>query len=168
MSNPYLEIVKNLGGLDPIGSYGKTGRELDVLAGAVARMSLAGMERILTDRPETVTTSSADDEFGLVHLFSWAIPSDEALDTIARYAPIVEVGAGTGYWAKLLEDRGVDIAASDRLAEGGHWKGVRWTDVVKMEATTAARIAPAGAALMMVWPTSMRLHTDPRSFMPHH
>ena len=53
---------------------------------------------------------------GIFHLrkfFSWAIPCEEALQTIKKYGPICEVGAGSGYWASLLADRGVDIEAYD-------------------------------------------------------
>ena len=45
--------------------------------------------------------------------FSWAIPNEEALDAIAAVGPIVEIGAGTGYWAWLLQKRGVDVVAYD-------------------------------------------------------
>jgi hypothetical protein len=47
--------------------------------------------------------------------YGFAVPSDEALDAIARCAPagVVEVGAGTGYWACLLQRRGVQVAAFD-------------------------------------------------------
>ena len=45
--------------------------------------------------------------------YSHAIPTDEALDTIAEHAPLVELGAGTGYWAALLRLRGCDVAAYD-------------------------------------------------------
>lgn len=45
--------------------------------------------------------------------YSYAIPSEEALTTIAKYSPILEVGAGTGYWAALLAAKGADIVASD-------------------------------------------------------
>ena len=34
----------------------------------------------------------------LASLFSWAIPTDAALELLARYAPLVECGAGMGYW----------------------------------------------------------------------
>lgn len=34
--------------------------------------------------------------------YAWAIPSDEALAAIAGHGPVVEIGAGTGYWASLL------------------------------------------------------------------
>ena len=41
----------------------------------------------------------------LVMKYAWAVPNDAALDALAHLGPIVEVGAGTGYWAKLLRDR---------------------------------------------------------------
>lgn len=46
-------------------------------------------------------------------VFSWAIPTEEALDVLARYAPLVEGGPGTGYWAALLQARGVEAVAYD-------------------------------------------------------
>lgn len=60
----------------------------------------------------------------LVKKYAWAIPTNEALDAIARHAPqgIIEIGAGTGYWASLLRERGVDVLAFDMapLAPAGH------------------------------------------------
>lgn len=49
----------------------------------------------------------------LCHRYAFAIPSDEALDLIAPYSPIVEIGAGTGYWAHLLRQRGAVVRAYD-------------------------------------------------------
>lgn len=51
----------------------------------------------------------------LVARFGFAIPDETALEVIAQHSPhgVVEIGAGTGYWAKLLADRGVDVAAFD-------------------------------------------------------
>lgn len=45
--------------------------------------------------------------------FSFALPCSEALQAIRRLSPIVELGAGTGCWAKLLQNVGVDIIATD-------------------------------------------------------
>lgn len=45
--------------------------------------------------------------------YSFAAPCAEALDAIALHGPLVEVGAGTGYWSCLLAARGVDVLASD-------------------------------------------------------
>jgi hypothetical protein len=45
--------------------------------------------------------------------YSYAIPDNTALDLLAARAPILEIGAGTGYWAYLLRQRGVDVLAFD-------------------------------------------------------
>lgn len=45
--------------------------------------------------------------------FAWAVPSEDALEMLAKHGPIVEIGAGTGYWAALLASRGVDIVCYD-------------------------------------------------------
>lgn len=45
--------------------------------------------------------------------YAWSVPTETALATLARYAPIIELGAGTGHWAALLRMRGVDVLAYD-------------------------------------------------------
>jgi len=47
--------------------------------------------------------------------YSWAIPSIQALHTVKHNSPmgLVEIGAGTGYWCKLLSDIGTDVIAYD-------------------------------------------------------
>lgn len=45
--------------------------------------------------------------------YAWAIPNGDALSEIARRAPIIEIGAGLGYWAKILQDKKVDIIPTD-------------------------------------------------------
>jgi hypothetical protein len=47
------------------------------------------------------------------HRYAWAIPNDEAIDTLVKYSPIVEIGAGRGYWAALAASAGADILAFD-------------------------------------------------------
>eukprot|EP00928_Gymnodinium_smaydae_P042639 TRINITY_DN28686_c0_g1_i1.p1 TRINITY_DN28686_c0_g1~~TRINITY_DN28686_c0_g1_i1.p1 ORF type:complete len:407 (-),score=38.66 TRINITY_DN28686_c0_g1_i1:499-1719(-) len=49
----------------------------------------------------------------LTKMFSFAVPSEEALACAARYEPLIEIGAGTGYWSQLLRARGCDIVAYD-------------------------------------------------------
>lgn len=57
------------------------------------------------------------------HLFAYAIPNDSALQEIGRHAPIIEVGAGTGYWAKLLRAQGVEIKAFDKALSDNEYHG---------------------------------------------
>ncbi len=49
----------------------------------------------------------------LVARYSWAIPNVAALRALAAAAPLIEIGAGNGYWAALLRQMGVDILAFD-------------------------------------------------------
>eukprot|EP00897_Mesotaenium_endlicherianum_P009382 jgi/Mesen1/8472/ME000478S07970 len=51
----------------------------------------------------------------LRRIYSWAVPTGEAIDAIVKSAPggVLEIGAGTGYWAHLLRQRGVQVAAYD-------------------------------------------------------
>ncbi len=45
--------------------------------------------------------------------YSWGVPTEAALRRIAGLGPVVEMGAGKGYWARLLRLIGVDIVAFD-------------------------------------------------------
>jgi hypothetical protein len=49
------------------------------------------------------------------HLYAFAAPNNHALKALAAVAPIIEVGAGVGYWALLLRQAGVDVVATDEL-----------------------------------------------------
>ena len=50
--------------------------------------------------------------------FGWAIPDDRAIQVLMSLCPIVEIGAGRGYWAALICDEGGDIEAFDNFS----WK----------------------------------------------
>lgn len=45
--------------------------------------------------------------------FGFAIPCAELLDALAEAAPIIEVGAGSGYMTRLMRVRGIDVIGSD-------------------------------------------------------
>lgn len=53
--------------------------------------------------------------------YAWAVPNDEAIRTIQKEGPIVEIGAGTGYWAYLLRQVGVEVHAYDAKPGHNHW-----------------------------------------------
>jgi hypothetical protein len=46
--------------------------------------------------------------------YAWAIPNEEAISIIVEYSPIIEMGAGAGYWASLIASLGGDIVAVDK------------------------------------------------------
>jgi len=45
--------------------------------------------------------------------YAWAIPSPEAISRLAELGPMVEIGAGRGYWAALINDAGGDVICYD-------------------------------------------------------
>lgn len=51
--------------------------------------------------------------------YAWAVPTETAIDALVEWSPIVEVGAGTGYWARLIADAGGEAVAYDSHPPGG-------------------------------------------------
>lgn len=94
----------------------------------------------------------------LVTRFAFAVPVEEALDVIRLAAPdgLVEIGAGTGYWARLLSERGVVVSAFDPAPAGSsenQWfaNSVAWFDVQRMDHTVVDDFGRS--TLLLVWPT---------------
>lgn len=99
----------------------------------------------------------------LVRKYSWAIPDEAALLTIMKYAPLVEIGAGTGYWAALLRNRGANVIAYDaNLAESGRngfiFKSEGWSEVLSGTESVAAY--HPDRTLFICWPPDK----DPMAF----
>lgn len=62
----------------------------------------------------------------LCRAYSWAVPCPDALDWMDRTLdgrPVVEVGAGMGYWAWQLTQLGVDVVAYDLHPPDTHFNG---------------------------------------------
>jgi hypothetical protein len=78
--------------------------------------------------------------------FAWAVPDEAAIACIRRHADaLVEIGAGSGYWAWLLAQAGADIAAFDSAPPAYTW--------TKVEAGDESKAADAaGRALFLCWP----------------
>ena len=90
--------------------------------------------------------------------YAFALPSEAALRAVAEASPrgVVEVGAGTGYWARLLRDRGVDVVAYDVApppSPDNRWfAGVApWYPVRVGDESAVER--HADRTLLLVWPT---------------
>lgn len=107
--------------------------------------------RWFENTPERVARSFArewQEREACVNYYSWAIPDDQALDTIQPFSPIVELGAGTGYWAMLLRHRGVEIKPFDTNPEGMSRK--LWVPVPEAHAEVLA--SHPDHTLMLIWP----------------
>ena len=57
------------------------------------------------------------------HIYAFATPSQEALRRLCRFPSLVEIGAGTGYWASLLRAQGATVHAYDKDPPGSHTSG---------------------------------------------
>jgi hypothetical protein len=92
----------------------------------------------------------------MVTRFSWAIPNLEALLSIGRVGPIIEVGAGQGYWAYELAKLEYGIVATDIAPERGGTSvaeaGKQWFPVQKMSAAAAVKKYAKTHTLLTVWP----------------
>lgn len=65
----------------------------------------------------------------LVKKYAWAVPNTEAIEAIqALETSILEIGAGSGYWAKVLSSVGINVEAFDYFA-GDYTFTDNWFDV---------------------------------------
>lgn len=96
----------------------------------------------------------------LNHVASFAIPNDAALEAIASVAPLIECGAGTGYWSALLQSRGVDCLAYDSQPPTPSFNNgffdATYTEVKQGDGGElfAARAELAQRTLLLVWPNN--------------
>ena len=93
----------------------------------------------------------------LQHTYACAIPNEQAIDALEQLRlPIVEIGAGAGYWGALLRLRGVECVLYDRsppTADGNNpYFNRQFTEVLAGDQAKAA-LHP-GHALLLVWPYS--------------
>ena len=91
----------------------------------------------------------------LAQRFSYVFPDDRVLSVLAGLGPLVEMGAGTGYWAYRLRTLGVDIVALDLAPPDGarsnryHPSSPTWTKVIAGDHTGPWRLPrPSAAALL--------------------
>ncbi len=86
--------------------------------------------------------------------YSYAIPNEDSLNTIARLGPILEVGSGSGYWAFLLRSKCVDIVAIDDRSSPSQWK-IDWfpmTQVIDAHKYLQKHAGCSDRSLFLCWP----------------
>ena len=84
----------------------------------------------------------------LAYKYAWAVPNQEALQAIQEQGPIIELGAGSGYWAHLLKQMDVDIVAYDDFSWGQ--PDHLWFPV--QIGTEHSLLGQAHRALFLCWP----------------
>ena len=116
LDNPYLDIWASL-------RSSRAQRAEDMTRALLAR-DRAQLRRLKAERNE------------YTHRYAYAIPTLEALEVLRKCAPLIEIGAGTGYWAWLLRQLGTDILCYDARPPAleddqnrFHARTSCWTDV---------------------------------------
>ena len=93
----------------------------------------------------------------LQHTYACAVPSDDALTVLSNLgSPILELGAGSGYWGALLRMRGVECALFDRSPPTENGRNLyfsrTFTEVLLGDGDKASEYPDH--ALLLVWPYS--------------
>jgi hypothetical protein len=92
----------------------------------------------------------------LAQRFAYVLPQPHVLEVIRRYSPLIEIGAGTGYWSYLLRQCGADIISYDSAPLGGersnryHYDMWPWTEVLQGDANVVER--HPDRSLFVCWP----------------
>jgi hypothetical protein len=89
----------------------------------------------------------------LVLDYAWAIPDERAIATIVNRGPVVEIGAGAGYWAALIHAAGGDIVTYDTAPPA--LGPSRWTSAVWYPVTAGGPEQAANhpdRTLLLIWP----------------
>ena len=82
----------------------------------------------------------------LIWAYSWAIPNVDAIHAIKQYSPLVETGAGTGYWAWLLSQTGATVYAFDKEPS----QAPKWLSIEQADSQSIA--AHQECTLFLCWP----------------
>eukprot|EP00873_Tetraselmis_striata_P037874 jgi/Tetstr1/458138/TSEL_044630.t1 len=85
------------------------------------------------------------------------LPTSAALGLMARHGPLLEVGAGSGYWASLLAKMRVDIVAVSSPTWEGRWNGQGGREEGEPLAA-AGGTAPAFAGVAAGGPETVAAH----------
>lgn len=105
---------------------------------------------------EDKTTFKGQQWFGererLVEEYSWAIPDERVLPYLSEFGEIIEVGAGSGYWAYAVNKEGGDVMPYDidppktKDMGGDAWTHVERANVFNMDEEVFEY------PILLVWP----------------
>ncbi|MDO8363913.1 MAG: hypothetical protein Q7V88_13520 [Actinomycetota bacterium] len=130
---------------------------LDAFRDAMA-LGTTVTETTVTETTVPETTGFGERRAEAIARYGFAIPTEAALAVIRHHSPagVVEIGAGTGYWAHLLQQRGVDVVAFDPepapSPQNTWFAGTPpWHPVHRGDHDTVS--AHPERTLLIVWPT---------------
>lgn len=100
-----------------ITDYQPTGAD-DGIRNPLLKEVRAVMDRFGGSGSAKARTFVAMERQSLIGQYAFAIPTADTVETVARHSPLVEIGAGSGYWAMCLAAAGADIVAYDIFPPG--------------------------------------------------
>jgi hypothetical protein len=86
--------------------------------------------------------------------YSYAILTEDMVNRFKKFQPILEVGAGLGYWAYEFQKQKIDYIATDPFPEDDTYfpkDAPKWTQVEALSADKAVQQYP-NRTLLMCWP----------------
>jgi hypothetical protein len=83
----------------------------------------------------------------LTRKYAWAIPSNDVIREIIKHGPVVEMGAGRGYWAYLMKQSGAKVLAFDKMTNKDQWFPVK-----KGRTNQLSKIPKTYKTLLLCWP----------------
>ena len=93
---------------------------------------------------------SFDHRSKLTKQYAWAVPTERAVKLIVSLGPVVEIGAGNGYWASLIAGVGGDIIAFDEHPYDNRWCNGSYHPIAVGGPEKAGE--HPGRALFLCWP----------------
>jgi len=89
-----------------------------------------------------------------VKRYGFAVPCIEAIRVLVSLSPLVEVGAGSGLWSRLVREAGGDIVATDKFGVERDGFSKMWSGeaIERMEASEAVRAFPE-CNVFVSWPS---------------
>lgn len=97
--------------------------------------------------------------------FSFAIPNKEALDLLVSFGPIVEMGAGNGYWGWCLKQLGCPVRLYDNFSWSIPW--TTWWKRPRRAGPSILRKYGPGWTLFLCWPCASYAADSLRHFRGH-
>ena len=79
-------------------------------------------------------------------VFGYAIPNIKVIKELVQYSPIVEYGAGVGYWAHLIEKYGGNVRCCDINPPRP-----QWSNIMKVADQDMFLLNDTNT-LMLIWP----------------
>lgn len=113
-------------------------------------------QEVINIRTKYFTAHYYEARRDLVRKYAWAIPNQSIIESIVKFAgdsTIVEVGAGSGYWARLISDFGGNIDCFDNhdLGFGFHNE---YYPVSNEDHTVISshKVDEKNKVLLLIWP----------------